>query len=284
MSTRAMQASTAGGYIPQAAALTGTQEGSSFWEAALAADGDEDDYEDDYEDESELFEEDEDGSDVDVEDIATLMRDLAAGLEGGQAESAVQSTWRHVYTSRQLPPLTLGPVTVKKAPGKGRGLFTTAAAAPGNLLLTAMPLALLYCEEGTTPEMEELADALAAAASVYDLYDLLSLCVDQLPKPASGKATRSSSSSSSAGAPPVETEALATCARLVGAIAPGSTAHVDLTTEYMVRSEMKFGEDHQEAADASRMCAAAHTTRYGPCSPRLLELIIDTRAGLAALI
>jgi len=47
---------------------------------------------------------------------------------------------------------------------------------------------------------------------------------------------------------------------------------------------MKFGEDHQEAADALRMCSAAHTIRYGPCSRRLLELIIDTRAGLAALL
>jgi hypothetical protein len=141
--------------------------------------------------------------------MATLMRDLAAGLEGEQDESAVQSTWRQVYTSRQLPPLTLGPITVKDVTGqsigwqplaswksssnfcpgcdgnfgplisswsnltcfascdagKGRGLFTTAAVAPGDLLLVAAPLALLYCEEGTTPEIEELAEALAAAVA-----------------------------------------------------------------------------------------------------------------------
>jgi hypothetical protein len=49
--------------------------------------------------------------------------------------------------------------------GKGRGIFTTAAVAAGDLLLVAQPLALLYCEEGATPENEELADALAAAVA-----------------------------------------------------------------------------------------------------------------------
>jgi hypothetical protein len=49
--------------------------------------------------------------------------------------------------------------------GKGRGLFTSAAVASGDLLMVAQPLALLYCEEGTTPENEELADALAAAVA-----------------------------------------------------------------------------------------------------------------------
>jgi hypothetical protein len=77
-----------------------------------------------------------------------------------------------------------------------------------------------------------LVDAVLSQASVYDLYDLLSLCVDQLPKQAA--APRSSPRGGS-GAGPVETEALATCARLLGTVAPGSSAHVDLTTEYMVR-------------------------------------------------
>jgi hypothetical protein len=49
--------------------------------------------------------------------------------------------------------------------GKGRGVFTTAAVAAGDLLMVAQPLALQYCEEGTTPENEELAAALSAAVA-----------------------------------------------------------------------------------------------------------------------
>jgi hypothetical protein len=49
--------------------------------------------------------------------------------------------------------------------GRGRGLFTTAAVAAGDVLLTGAPLALLYCEEGATPENEELAAHLAALAA-----------------------------------------------------------------------------------------------------------------------
>jgi hypothetical protein len=76
-------------------------------------------------------------------------------------------------------------------------------------------------------------------ASVYDLYDLLSLCADQLPA-APPKAAGSSKrgpgkKQAAAAAPAIETEALATCARIVGAVTPGSSAHADLTTEYMVR-------------------------------------------------
>jgi hypothetical protein len=85
----------------------------------------------------------------------------------------------------------------------------------------------------------------AVQASVYDLYDLLSLAADQLPPPPPKAAARGgrggrgrgrgSSSSSSKAGPAVETEALATCARIVGELTPGSSAHVELATEYMVR-------------------------------------------------
>jgi hypothetical protein len=49
------------------------------------------------------------------------------------------------------------------------------------------------------------------------------------------------------------------------------------------RSEARFGEGHQEAADALRMCTAAHVARYGPVSKGLLQLLMDTRAGAALL-
>jgi hypothetical protein len=75
-------------------------------------------------------------------------------------------------------------------------------------------------------------------ASVYDLYDLLSLCADQLPAAppkAAASGRRGAGKKQSAAAPAIETEALAACARIVGAVTPGSSAHADLTTEYMVR-------------------------------------------------
>lgn len=49
--------------------------------------------------------------------------------------------------------------------GKGRGLFATTAVKAGDLLIAAAPLALLYCDEGLTPEIEELADHLSAAVA-----------------------------------------------------------------------------------------------------------------------
>jgi hypothetical protein len=64
-----------------------------------------------------------------------------------------------------LPSYSDGTFAFSALAGKGRGIFTITAVAAGDLLLVAQPLALLYCEEGTTPENEELADALAAAVA-----------------------------------------------------------------------------------------------------------------------
>jgi hypothetical protein len=101
-------------------------------------------------------------------------------------------------------------------------------------------LALTNCHS-----MFPLSGCNANQASVYDLYDLLSLAADQLPPPPPRSGARGSrggrgrgrgrSSSSSRDAPAVETEALATCARIIGELTPGSSAHVELATEYMVR-------------------------------------------------
>jgi len=117
---------------------------------------------------------------------------------------------------------------------------------------------------------------------VYDLYDLLSLCLDQqLPG-----VSDSSGSSKGRGSKQtrqqlqIETESLAVCSRLVGSVAGASRAHLDLVTEYMVRAEAKFGLEHQEAGDAAKSCAAATAARYGPVSEALLQLFTDTRVGL----
>lgn len=40
-------------------------------------------------------------------------------------------------------------------------MVVTSAVPPGQLLLVAAPLGILYCEEGTTPENEDLADLMA---------------------------------------------------------------------------------------------------------------------------
>lgn len=49
------------------------------------------------------------------------------------------------------------------------------------------------------------------------------------------------------------------------------------------RTEARFGDDHQEAVDAQRLCSAAHIARYGQCSQGMLQLLVDTRAGAALL-
>jgi hypothetical protein len=51
----------------------------------------------------------------------------------------------------------------------------------------------------------------------------------------------------------------------------------------LCRTEARFGGNHQEAADAYRLCATAMTTRYAPISSSMLQLLMDTWAG-AALI
>ncbi|KAF8059148.1 hypothetical protein HT031_005320 [Scenedesmus sp. PABB004] len=546
-----------GAYIASPAELEalGDAAGGAFWEAALLLGEDGEEGEEEFGEEGEEREdcdggEGESDDEIDAEEVASLMQELAEGLgeEEGEAGGAGGAAgWRGVYLSRQPPPLQLGPVRLKAAPGMGRGLFTTDAAAPGDLLLVAAPLALLYCKEGATPENEELAEALSAAvaasrsgsggsggggsssddggggggararallgdpaevgavlqqqqaaaggaaqaggaapqpaappppaslpdeaavlqlvfanctgeefedpalallrgstscghlgvwpaaamanhscapnahamllgdrlvvraaealaageqvflsylgpqlfapagvrraelaaqwgfecgcarckaedrygggglgellqeahdaaldlspavdaavdggddaalralqaqladlqarveagvraakppahvrrwlqSSVYDLYDLLSLCADQLPAPpprqqaggGRGRGRGGGRGRGRGGPPPpaVETEALAACARIVGAATPGSSAHCDLATEYMIRCEARFSEGHQETADATRACAAAHTTRYGPLTPGLRQLLTDTRAGAALL-
>jgi hypothetical protein len=89
--------------------------------------------------------------------------------------------------------------------------------------------------------------------SVFALYDLLSLCADQLPQApppqrrgagGGGRGRgggrgggRKSASAGAGGGVAVDTESLATCARIVAVVAPGSAAHVDLAIELLVRCD-----------------------------------------------
>jgi hypothetical protein len=50
-----------------------------------------------------------------------------------------------------------------------------------------------------------------------------------------------------------------------------------------VRTETKFGPDHQESQDAARSCRSAHRVRYGSpddLGERVLDLLVDTRDAL----
>jgi hypothetical protein len=62
----------------------------------------------------------------------------------------------------QAPAQHWGPVAVKHLPGRGRGLVASRQVAAGELLLVSLPLAVRFCEEGSTPENEELAEQMAA--------------------------------------------------------------------------------------------------------------------------
>lgn len=46
------------------------------------------------------------------------MRELAGSLEPDGGESQQAAHWRAVYTSRQAPGLTLGPVELRHVPGE----------------------------------------------------------------------------------------------------------------------------------------------------------------------
>ncbi|KIZ01465.1 hypothetical protein MNEG_6495 [Monoraphidium neglectum] len=149
----------------------------------------------------------------------------------------------------------------------------------GGALLQLQAAIYKECEDEVGPALEaavEDGDADGAAAALARLRELRGQYESEIKAvKASAKARRWMQGP--------ETEALAECARIAAAVVKGSDSHLELAAEYMVRAEAKFGPDHQESADAARACRAAHRARYGgpAClGPRLLELLIDTRAAL----
>ncbi len=109
-------------------------------------------------------------------------------------------------------------------------------------------------------------------ASVYDLYDMLSICADEedsiteattktsqkrslSPSDRGDRAARSSKDtggdSDTSSRPPalLDTENLAVCARILDSVQRGSDAQAYLAAEYMVRAGVRFGANHQETAE-----------------------------------
>lgn len=127
-------------------------------------------------------------------------------------------------------------------------------------------------------------------ASIYDMYDMSSLCADE----DSGDSSSSSSSASKPGKGGMnsgnrgkpagqaddgllDTENLAVCTRILSSVAHGSDAQAYLAAEYMVRAGVRFGAQHHEALEAKRMCKAAFIARYGPVSDSMLDQLIAAR-------
>ncbi|MEW5305732.1 MAG: hypothetical protein WDW36_008251 [Sanguina aurantia] len=134
-------------------------------------------------------------------------------------------------------------------------------------------------------------------ASVYDMYDLLSLCADeQMSEDVGAVVSRLSSGMNPRATNPnmrsapgfvnrsggdarggggagtaksqvnpdgLETELLAVCSRLLAAVAPSSDSHTHLCGEYMLRAKAKFGQRHEESKQARVACEVAYQTRYG---------------------
>lgn len=75
-----------------------------------------------------------------------------------------------------------------------------------------------------------------------------------------------------------ETESLAVCVRILGAVAFGSEPHVELALEYMSRTQQKFGDKHEESVQAAAACSAAHVARYGRVSEKFLAELMQARA------
>eukprot|EP00798_Chlamydomonas_sp_ICE-L_P021169 gene21169-28065_t len=137
--------------------------------------------------------------------------------------------------------------------------------------------------------------------SIYDIYDLISLCADEGAELQSqldakqrngggrggrggrGGGGRGGGSQGRGGIQDLhlDTEALAVCTRLVECVAKGSDAHLYLSAELMVRTAGKFGNKHEESKQATRMCHEAFKAHYGPISESLLDELAEARLNVA---
>ncbi|KXZ56001.1 hypothetical protein GPECTOR_2g1553 [Gonium pectorale] len=141
-------------------------------------------------------------------------------------------------------------------------------------------------------------------ASSYDLYDLISLCADELaaaaalgipiPRPGDPPAA----AGGGAATPPrpprpprggggavehvVETEALVQCCRILESVAPGSDPHVVLAAEAVMRCLERFGPSHDEYKQVRAAAARAYRARYGNVAPPVLEQLLAARLAAEA--
>lgn len=100
-------------------------------------------------------------------------------------------------------------------------------------------------------------------ACVYELYDLISVCHDEVAEPGS-----------------LDTEGLAVATRIIQSVAHGSDNYTSVAVEYMVRAAAKFGPGHDEALQARRLCIEAFTSRYGLVALPLMKSLIRARLEL----
>ena len=78
-------------------------------------------------------------------------------------ETEVELALRQMYTSKAAAPRFVDSgVRFQEIRGRGRGLVATTPLELGRLLLVSAPLGIVYCEEGSTPENEELAEHMMA--------------------------------------------------------------------------------------------------------------------------
>ncbi len=111
--------------------------------------------------------------DVEEDDEVEEEGEQEEGGPGGatpepEAETEAERALRDLYrTAGRAPPrfFDAEALRVRAAPGRGRGVVAAVALEPGRLLAVSAPLDIVFCEEGTTPENEELADTLI---SKYD--------------------------------------------------------------------------------------------------------------------
>ncbi|GFR44879.1 hypothetical protein Agub_g6222 [Astrephomene gubernaculifera] len=126
-------------------------------------------------------------------------------------------------------------------------------------------------------------------ASVYDLYDLVSLSADELAAAAAaaGGAREQSFKASppaaaAAAAALVETESLAQCCRIIEGVTPGSDAHVSLSAELVMRCLERFGPQHEEYLQVRAGVVRAYGARYGNVSPAVMEQLVAARLAAEA--
>ncbi|KAG2494481.1 hypothetical protein HYH03_007250 [Edaphochlamys debaryana] len=143
-------------------------------------------------------------------------------------------------------------------------------------------------------------------ASVYDVYDLMSLCADELAAAAAlgqlqaalddgdededdgrgarggGRLRRSAAVALAASGPVVETESLAQCCRILEAVSPGSDVASYLAAELAMRCLERFGPQHEEYRQARAGVVRAFTARYGGVGAGIMESLVAARLAAEA--
>ncbi|KAG1663734.1 hypothetical protein FOA52_006103 [Chlamydomonas sp. UWO 241] len=132
-------------------------DGARFW-AEKSGWGEPEEGED--EDEDGEMDEDEEEEIGDADDGQPTGLLLAPQPSPSPPETDAQAALRALYTtSGALSPRSVDErVQFRPVRGRGRGLVATADVPAGTLLVCSVPLAVVWCDEGDTPENEELAD------------------------------------------------------------------------------------------------------------------------------